>query len=174
MHLQLSVSTAASHDPNMTCTGWALRGRLFQHLFRLFAEVTAKDYRFCRSPRLTAHCQSRKLSSRPRNMPCISRACRINIYTSKELDVGLLLVDEKAFVVFTGCVWVWAVYVSVSVCLQWREPIQSVHACRSERQIAADMCGVCVRRACLYMTLACSSLDLWCSVFFSGAVRMRL
>lgn len=30
-----------------------------------------------------------------------------------------------------------------------------------------NMCGVCVRRTCLYMTLACSNLDLWCSVFFA-------
>ncbi len=53
------------------------------------------------------------------------------------------------------------------VCVQFRETKQSVQACRSETQITPDMCGVCVRRACLCMTLECSNLDLWCSVFFA-------
>jgi len=53
----------------------------------------------------------------------------------------------------------------------FREMIHSVHACRSERQITSDMCGLCVRRACLPMTFACSDLDLWCSVFLCSAVR---
>lgn len=51
----------------------------------------------------------------------------------------LLLVDEKAFVVFTVCVWVWA-FLCVCVCVQFRETIHSVQACTSETQITSDMC----------------------------------
>ena len=106
------------------------------------------------------HCQTCELLSQTRSMPWISQACRINIYISEDWMWGmLLLVGEKAFVVFTVCVWAWTF---LCVCVV---TIHNVQVYRSETQITPDMCNVFVRGAHLGMTLPCSNLDLWCSVF---------
>ena len=59
-----------------------------------------------------------QLLSRPRSTHCISQACRTNIYISEGWLWGmLLLVGEKASVVFTVCVWAWAFFMCVCVCV---------------------------------------------------------
>lgn len=83
----------------------------------------------------------------------------------------LLLAHEKAFVVFTVCYYASGcehfMNVSVSVYVSVRE---TVHRPGDLKQITPDVCGVCVRRACLHMTFASYNPDLWPSMFLCCSV----
>lgn len=104
--------------------------------------------------------KTRRLLSRPRSMVCVSQACRVNIYISEGWMWGMLLLVGE------NCIYCMCLGVSIFMCVQFRETVHSVQACRSQTQITPD---VCMKGACL--TLPCYNLDLWCSVcFFPSAV----
>lgn len=129
MHLQLSPSALTfpfvRHMTQAQAESWdTLPFQPFRHLpprlclWRLQKPCHGFHSLHCSNPDWLEGCQTWRLLSQPRSTPWISQTGWTNIYISKDwMWSMLLLVDEKAFVVFTVCVWAWALFY-ISVCVQ--------------------------------------------------------